>query len=322
MMDRRSLLHALSGLTIAPTIAAGQPAAARGAIGYLHPNTLAAATYTYMAPVWRAQGFVEGQSVHVRSAEGDLSRIPRLLDELVALGSGVLILVGPQTLRIAFKHALAVPIVAIDLESDPVKEGYAQSVGRPGGNITGLFMDFPDLAAKWLQLLKECAPAVDRIAIIWDPTSGRGQVDAITAAASQVGIGWSILQASTPAQGGNALRQLQPPPSTGVVTLGTPARAVSDEPITKALVDLRLPSIFHLKRYVVAGGLMSYGVKLESYFPRAVELAMKILAGARPGELPIERPERFDFVINLKTATALGLTVPPTLLVRADEVIE
>jgi putative ABC transport system substrate-binding protein len=224
--------------------------------------------------------------------------------------------------KFGHQHVRDVPIIAGDLESDPVKEGYAQSYARPGGNITGLFMDFPDLAAKWLQLVKECAPDINRVVILWDPVTGAGQVEALMAAAAQLQIAVTVAEVAHPLQSVKVLTSLAPMTRTGVIQLGTPAGSSPDRPLTQALIDLKLPSMFHLKRYVVAGGLMSYGPKLEIYFPRAVDIAAKVLAGTPPGDIPIEKPDRFDFVVNTRTAKTLGLTIPASILLRADEVIE
>ena len=322
MIARRAVMLGLPSILAGAPGLAAQSMTPRGQIGYLHPNTMTAATYIYMAPVWRSLGYVEGRSVHVRSAQGSLERIPQLLAELAALKCDVLILVGPQTLKIATQHKVKTPIVAVDLESDPVQEGYANSIARPGGGITGLFMDFPELANKWLQLLKECVPGIERVAIVWDPTAGRGQVDAVTLSAQSIGLASIVLPTATPEAAIEALARLQPGPPTGALMLGSPARTQSDEPVTQMLINRRLPSIFHLRRYVEAGGLMSYGPRLATYFPRAVELAVRILGGALAGDLPIERPHQFDLTINMKTAAALDLTIPPSLLLRADEVIE
>lgn len=322
MIDRRLALSGLSGLLLQPLSQGAQAATPRGRIGYLHPNTVTAATYVYMAPVWRSLGFDEGQSVHVRSAGGDLDLISRMLDDLVSSGCDVLILVGPQTLRVARARGITLPIVAIDLESDPVREGYARTIARPSGNITGLFMDFPELANKWLQLLTECVPGMARVAILWDPAAGRSQVDAVAASAERLGLAPLILPTSSPDAAVQAVRGLHVGPATGAMMLGTPARSQSDEPLTRALIDRRLPSVFHLKRYVQAGGLMSYGPRLSTYFPRAVEMAVKIISGANAGEVPIQRPHEFDLAINLRTAGALGLSIPQSVLFRADEVVE
>ena len=319
MIARRPLLlGSLAAAIASPARAQGRPRK----IGYLHPATLEAATAQYMRPVWQRLGYVEGETVLLRSAETDLGRIPALVDELIKWGAGVLILVGPHTVKFGHQQVRNVPIVAVDLESDPVREGYARSYARPGGNITGLFMDFPDLAAKWLQLVQECAPDIDRVVILWDPVTGPGQVEALKAAAGQLKVSVLVAEVRHPTESIAVLKGLPRHSRIGVIQLGTPAGSSPDRLLTQALIDLNLPSMFHLKRYVDAGGLMSYGPKLEVYFPRAVDMAQKILLGTAPGDIPIERPDRFDFVVNMRTAKAIGLTIPPSILLRADEVIE
>lgn len=321
MISRRSLVIGACGLAALGSAVRAQQPRPPGKIGYLHPASLSAATVLAMRPVWRELGYVEGETVHLRSAEGDLQRIPALIEELLGLGANVLILVGPHTLKHA-RNITSVPIVAIDLESDPVQAGYAESFSRPGRNITGLFMDLPGMAGKWVQLLKECAPAIDRVIILWDPVTGRSQVDAISGAARSLGLDVSVLEVRHPSEASALLLRTNPTRTTGVVQLGTPASGYPDEPLMDALKHLGLPSMFHLRRYAAAGGLMSYGPKLDAYFPQAVALVEKILIGTSPAELPIRTPDQFDFVVNLRTARALGLTVPPAILLQATEVIE
>jgi putative ABC transport system substrate-binding protein len=275
-----------------------------------------------MGPAWRKLGYVDGETILLRSAEGNLQRIPVLINELIELGVDVLILVGPHTIKFAHNVVTNLPIVAIDLESDPVQAGYVESFSRPGRNITGLFMDLPGMAGKWVQLLKECAPAIDRIITLWDPVTGRSQVDAISNAGRSLGLETALLEVRHPSEAAAALLKRNPSRTTGVVQLGTPAYSYSDAPLMDTLKQLRLPSMFHLRRYVAAGGLMSYGPKLDAYFPQAVELVEKILAGANPADIPIRKPDQFDFVVNTSTAKALGLVVPPIILLQATEIVE
>jgi putative tryptophan/tyrosine transport system substrate-binding protein len=234
----------------------------------------------------------------------------------------VLIAVGPAAVKVA-SAARAVPVVAIDLETDPVLSGLAASFGRPGGNVTGLFMDQPSLAGKWIDLLREAAPGVDRLAFLWDPTTTRDQLVSATEAARMRGVPAVTLEVRSPEDYQKAFADdLSRSPKTGVVHLGSPGTSVNAPGFAAAARKHRLPTIAFLKAYAQSGVLLSYGPEQESYWPRALVLADRILKGERAGDIPIEQPARFEFVINLKTAKEIGLTIQPSLIARADEVIE
>jgi putative ABC transport system substrate-binding protein len=323
MMYRRVMLAGLLGAGAAATDAVAQvPRTAR--IGYLHPTTIGPTHLTLglLRKAWQDLGYVEGVNVFLRSAEGDNARLPALVDELLRLDPGVLIVVGAAPLTAASRATRTVPIVAIDLETDPVQEGYAASVSRPGGNVTGLFLDQPSVASKWIQLLREAAPGIRRLALLWDRTTGRHQLEAALAAANEAGIEATVLEARPSDQYDEAFRELSGGLSTGLVQLTGPGTAPTFAAVARSAITHRLPSITFQKSNVKAGALMGYGPIHEAYFPHAAVLADRILRGAKVGELPIHRPTAFEFVINLGTAKALGLTIPPSLLVRADEAIE
>lgn len=175
-MKRRQLISGAVTLLSAAELRS-QVARPPGKIGYVHPRTIAHdhTTLTGLMAVLKPLGYVEGETVLLRSAEGDPTRLPNLVAELIAQKVGVLIVVGADALRVASHATKTVPIVAIDLETDPVQAGFAATLGRPGGNVTGLFLDQPSLAGKWIDLLREAAPAMQRVALLWDPSTGRGQ---------------------------------------------------------------------------------------------------------------------------------------------------
>jgi putative ABC transport system substrate-binding protein len=243
-----------------------------------------------------------------------------MIGELIDNRVGVLIVVGAETLRVAHRATQTLPIVAIDLETDPVRSGLAASIRRPGGNITGLFLDQPTLAEKWLELLLEIAPQVKRVILHWDPSSGTDQLDVAKAAATAKGIEAIVLEMGTYRNFDEAFVVGVMP--TGVIQLTSPGFSALAESFAAAAAKHRLPSIMFLKVYAQAGALMSYGPNQEDYFPRAIAVADKILRGEKASEMPIEHPTRLELVVNLKTAKALGITVPPSLLARANEVIE
>src|SRR5262245_35480605 len=301
-------------------------------IGYLHygidpalfpaSNSKSPTTLRSMRPVWQRLGYIEGESVFLRGTEGDPQRLPELVAELINLNVGVLIVVGPQALRAATQATKSMPIVAIDLETDPVRAGLAATFGRPGGNVTGLFLDQPLLAGKWLELLKVAAPTIDRIALVWDPTSGTDQLEAAKVAARAINMEALVIEVRTTAGYEEAFRKLDSERRTGVVQLGSPALTTPADRLGDAALKYRFPTISFYTPHAKAGALLGYGPKLEAYFPRAAILADRIINGAKVGELPIEQPDLFQLIINLGSAKALGLTIPPTMLSRADEVIE
>jgi putative ABC transport system substrate-binding protein len=321
-MKRRALI-ALIGLAAAsPLHSHAQTAGASRRIGFLHPTTAApdSPTLRLLRPVWQSLGYSEPESVLLRSAESDPSRLPTLARELVELGAGVLIAVGPAAVRAA--SGIAAPVVAIDLETDPIRAGLIASFSRPGGNVTGLFLDQPSLAGKWLELLKEAAPKVKRVALVWNPATPPDQLETAQQVAAARGIPTLTLEVRAPDGYDSQFQELAGGPESGVIQLGTPGFSVGAKQFAAAALRYRLPTITHQSFFAVDGALMSYGPARGGYFSRAVLLADKVLKGEKPGEIPIERPSQFEFVVNLKTARALGLALSPTLLAQADEVIE
>jgi len=326
-MRRRVCMRGLCGLG---TAAAMWPARtwpqtiARRKIGYLHPRTIAAShpTLAALRGAWQRLGYVEGESILLRAANDDPQRVPGLAQELVQQGAGVLIVVGAQTVR-QVSHALpGTPIVAIDLETDPVRAGFATSLARPGGHVTGLFLDMPSLAGKWIDLLREAAPGIERMALSWDHSTGADQLDVAKRVAQEKGFDAVVLELNLVRDFEAALKPLSGKPRTGIVQLSSPGFVVVAQAFAAAARRYSLPTIAFLKAYARVGVLMTYGPDQEQYFPRAVVLADRILKGDSAAELPIEGPDRFELAINLQTAKALGLTVPQTLRLRADELIE
>ena len=321
-MRWREALALLGGAIAVPLIARAQTPRAAHKIGFLHPTTVSPSSPTVreLRPIWESLGYVEPDVVLLRSAEGNLGRLPGLAAELIDLGAGVLIAVGPAALRVASQTT--VPVVAIDLETDPVRSGLVASFARPGGNVTGLFLDQPALAGKWLELLQEAAPMIERVALVWNPDTTPDQLEAAKSATRSRGLPALILEVRTPEGYEQHFQSLGDRLRTGVIQLGSPGLSVGAKRFAIAAERYGLPTITHMKFLAVDGALMSYGPRREGYFPRAVVLADRILKGAKPGDLPVEQPSEFELVFNLKTAKTLGLEPPPSLLARADEVIE
>jgi putative ABC transport system substrate-binding protein len=292
-------------------------------LGYLHPRTIAPThpTLVVLRAQWQKLGYVDGETVLLRSADDDLSRIPALLGEMAAQGVGAVIVVGGAAVRAASRATKTLPIVAIDLETDPVRARYAASFARPGGNVTGLFLDQPALAGKWVDLLREAAPDIERIALLWDRGTGVSQLEIAKAATRAKGFDASVLELGAIADIDAALRPLAGKPRAGIVAMSSPGFGLVAPAVGAAALKYRLPSIGFLKVYAEAGMLMSYGPIQELYFGRAVSMADRILRGARAGEMAIEGPDRFELALNQGTARAIGLKLPTALLLRADEVI-
>ncbi|HKU05373.1 MAG TPA: ABC transporter substrate-binding protein [Bradyrhizobium sp.] len=288
----------------------------------MHPITASRdhVTFSLLEREWQRLGYVDGETVFARSGEGDPERLPGLVQDLIDRGVGVLIVVGADAVRAAVKVTRTIPIVAIDMETDPVKAGLINSYARPGGNVTGLFLDMPVLAGKWIELMRDMVPALDRVAFAWQPSTGRSQLDVALGVAKSLNIETSVLEFDVSDDFSARLSTVAGSKRTGVILLTFPGFITVAEKFAAAAAKYHLPTISFLRGAAKGGILMSYGPRQEDYFPRAV--ADRILRGDKVAEVPVERPSKFEFVVNLRTARALDIAVPPALLVRADEAIE
>jgi putative tryptophan/tyrosine transport system substrate-binding protein len=270
----------------------------------------------------REAGYVDGESAQIetRIFEAALDRLPEFAGELVNLRCNVIFAASRYAYEAVLKATSTIPIVGIDLESDPVESGWAKSLGRPGGNLTGVFLDIPELGGKQIELLREAVPTILRLGVLWDATIGIVQFRATEAAARTVGVALHSLAIRDPADFKEVFESAARERIEGVVILSSPLILEQRAQIVEWAIAARLPTISIVSS--VSGALMSYGPSLPDMYKRAARYVDQLLKGAKPGDLPIERPTRFALVINLKTAKALGLEVPPTLLARADEVIE
>jgi len=283
-------------------------------------------------PVWdsflqglRDFGYIENQNIAIeyRSAEGKVDRLAQAARELVSIPVDVIVVTGSPATRAVRQATSTIPIVAIGV-GDPLRAGFAVSLARPSGNMTGLSSQSPDLIGKRLEILRECIPAVARVAFLWNPDndSNLAFLDDLIVAVPALGLELT----SAPIRNadefeGTFAAVLQRRPSAALVT-GDPLLRRHQNRIIDFVAKNRLPAMYQEKEWVAAGGLLSYGPSLPDLFRRGVSYVHRILEGAKPADLPIEQPTRFELVINLKTAKALGLTVPPNLLAAADEVIE
>ena len=258
--------------TVLPVTAYARP---KGKIGYLHPVTIDPShiTLSILKQAWERLGYEEGQTVLARSGDGHAKQSPGLVTELIDQGTGVLIVVGADAVRAAAQTTKAIPIVAIDMETDPVRTGLVTSYARPGGNVTGLFLDLPSLATKWLELMREAVPRLERIAVAWQPSTGRGHLDIALSAAQSVGIEADVLEIEPSDDFVATFSRLAGPRRTGIVQLTFPGVSTVAGRYAAAAERHGLPTITFLRAGAQAGILMSYGPSQEAYFPRAVEIA-------------------------------------------------
>ena len=325
-MDRRTFIGTLtSSLLAMPPTARAQQAGKVPVVGVLHPDIgPRAAILDNARQGLRDLGYVDGKNIafEVRFAGEKPETFPGLAADLVRRKVDVLLAIGPAALRAARDATSAIPIVAYDLESDPVEAGFARSLAQPGGNITGFFLDQPGLAGKWLELIRELVPGTRRIAVLVDTTTGPWQLASIKRAAEELGIELQIVEIRNSATLDKALGAGVKGGSLALVQLSSPLFNTRAKRIAEFTMEHRLPAISMFRRFAEAGGLMAYGPSQVEYSKRPAVYIDKILKGAKPADLPIEQPTKFNYVINLKTAKVLGLKIPQSVLVRADEVIE
>ena len=317
------------GLVLAPLAAEAQQAAKVPRIGWLAVNR---APNLHLSEAFRQGlrdlGYVEGRNVVIeyRDAEGKFERFPALAAELVALKVDVIVAASTPAALAARQATKTIPVIFVAL-GDPVTSGLVTSLARPGGNVTGVSFLSPELVGKRLELLTQAVPGVGRIAVLWQP----GDVPESTAkdlrteaevAARALGVRLQVVEARGPADFDRAFSAMTKAHVDALSVL--PSAMLFSE--RGRLVDLaakyRLPAVYPWREGADAGGLMSYGPNLPDLYRRAATYVDKILKGAKPADLPVEQPTKFELVINMKTAKALGLTIPQTLLQRADQVIQ
>jgi putative tryptophan/tyrosine transport system substrate-binding protein len=269
-------------------------------------------------------GYVEGKNVTFehRSAHDHPELFPQLATELASLKVDVIFARGTWALNGARGATSSIPIVGIDLEIDPVDAGLAASIARPGKNITGLFLDLSELSGKHLQILKEVVPGMSRVGILGEPTINAPQLRALEQVAQSIAVQVRALDMSKAADAGGAFEAAKDWGADALIVLSNPLNLAFRALIANLSEKAKLPTIHLYRAHVDAGGLISYGPDLPDMFRRCGAYVARILGGAQPSDLPIERPARFEMAVNNRTARALGITLPETILVRADEVIE
>lgn len=273
----------------------------------------------------RELGYVEGKNLAIeyRYAEGRLDRVNGLAAELVRLKVDVIVSAGPVPTRSAKKATATIPIV-MAFDNDPVENGFAASLARPGGNITGLSTHYPEISGKQLEILKEVIPKLSHVAALGNSTvPGNAQALKETElAAGALGVQLQYLDIQNLSEIETAFRAARKEPVDAVLVLSNQVTTSHPKQFVELAARSRLPAIYWSPQFVDDGGLMSYSVSLNDLFRRAATYIDKILKGAKPGELPVEQPTKFEFVINLNAAKQIGLTIPPNVLARADKVIK
>jgi putative ABC transport system substrate-binding protein len=270
-------------------------------------------------------GWTIGRNLRIdyRWAAGDPERIRRDADELVALAPDLILSSGTPTVAALQKATRSVPIVFAQVV-DPVGNGFVETLARPGGNITGFSVFEYGISGKWLELLKEIAPSVTRAAILRDLAlaSGSGQFGALQSVAPSLGVELSPVGVGDAGAMERAVVAFARSPNGGLIVTASTLAVIHRELITRLAAEHRLPAVYHSSYYITSGGLISYGPNSIDPFRRAAAYVDRILKGEKPADLPVQAPTKYDLVINLKTAKALGLEVPASVLARADEVIE
>ena len=271
----------------------------------------------------RERGYIEGQNIatEYQYAEGKLDRLPELAAELVRLKVDVIVTGGDNPVRAAMNATKTIPIVMSGRGIDPVEAGYVESLARPGGNVTGITYLSGELGGKRLELLKEAAPKIARVAVLYDPTTRLNVLEVkevLPGAARALGLTvrpWEVRDVDSFERAFAALNKQRP---DGLYVPGSRLMNANQKRIIGFALKSRLPSVYTSREYVDAGGLMSYGADQADSYRRVAYFVDRILKGAKPADLPVEQPTKFEFVINLKTAKQIGLTIPPELLARAN----
>jgi len=326
-MRRRDFIALFGGAAVAPLAARAQQPGKIVRIGFLGVSLDAsgtAASYQIFLDELRASGFSEGQNLNVEYRRIDDPRgISVVGAELVRSQVDVIIVQGPEAaLKAVVGGTRNIPIVLQAINFDPMERGYVASLARPGGNITGLFYRQPELAAKKVELLAAAFPERTRLGVLWDALVA-DEFRVAERAAKSLRLEVHALKLEHPPYDfATAFRTIAQSGAQMLLVLSSPLFSEYRPQLAELAIEHRLPAMFIFKSYVKAGGLMSYGVDQTAMYRRTADFVAKILKGAKPADLPIEQPTKFELVINLKTAKALDLTIPPSLLARADEIIE
>ncbi len=322
-MRRRKFISLIAAATTWPLAARGEQMPVIGRLSPVPPPG-APPMNAALGRGLAEEGYVEGKNLAIEKRFTNFR--PELMNgaagDLVRLEVKAIFADTPEAIAAAKNATSSIPIVGVDLESDPLAMGYIKSLARPGGNLTGMFLDLPELSGKQVGLLKEIVPRLSRIAIFGIPSLNAAQFAAATAAVRAVGVEAEVIEVHSPTDWGRALEAAKTKQVQAGILLSSPLVFIHSKQIGELALANRLPLISLFTEFPKAGGLIAYGPNLAAMFQKAGAYVGKILHGARPNDLPIQRPEKFDLVINLKAAGALGLSIPSVLLTTADDVIE
>ena len=329
-MNRREFIPLLGGAAVAwPLAARAQQGGRMRRVGVLQnlasDDPAEQARLMAFGQGLQELGWTIGQNVRIenRWSAGDPDRIRRNTEEMVALAPDVILASGNAGVAPLLQATRTVPVVFV-IVPDPVGAGFVDSLARPGGNATGFIAYEYGLSGKWLEVLKEIAPGVTRAAVIRDPAlaSGPGQFAAIQSIAPSLGVEVSPVNVRDAGEIERAITAFAHSPNGGLIVTGSALVGIHRHLIIALAARHKLPAVYVERTYVAAGGLISYGSDFLDQYRRAASYVDRILKGEKPADLPVQQPTKYELVINLKTAKALGLDIPPTLLARADEVIE
>jgi putative tryptophan/tyrosine transport system substrate-binding protein len=328
-MRRRDILALFGFLPIAwPLVAGAEQSERMRRLGILHgtgDDELSQARNTEFLNALRERGWIGSQNLKIetRWAAGDADRISKFATEFAALAPDVMFATGTPAVAALLRATRTVPIVFATVP-DPVGAGFVDSLAKPGVNATGFMVYDYSLAAKWLELLKRIAPATTRAAVLRDPaaTSGIGQWAAIQTVAPSLGIELTPVNMIDMGEIERSVAAFARAPNGGMIVTGSSRAVLHRKPIVALAAQYKLPAVYFARFFVEEGGLLSYGPDFTDGYRKAADYVDRILRGAKPGELPVQAPSKYELVINAKTAKALGFDVPPTLLATADGVIE
>jgi putative tryptophan/tyrosine transport system substrate-binding protein len=323
-MRRREFISLLGSAAAVWPVAAHAQQPAMPVIGMLWPGQTPPGSprMESFTQALRQLGFVEGQnvSIELRYARGGPQQLPELAAELVRIKVDVLVAFGDLTPKIAQQATETIPIVAIC--DDIVGAGIVASLSRPGTNTTGLTIMAPELSAKRLEVLQEMVPRMLRVAALWDPTTGASQVETTERAARSLNLSVQVVEVRARNDIIDGFRAAQSNHTDAVNVFNSPVLSSLYREIIDLSAEHRLPTMYQWKEHVEAGGLLSYGVNLTAMWRQAGTIVVKVLKGAKPADLPVEQPTKFELAVNARTAKALGIPIPPSVLVRADDVFE
>ena len=329
MKTRRTLLRALGISLLSAPLFAAETRSKVWRVGFLsaraRPTSISADYYGAFPRRLSELGYAEGKNLAIewRFAGGDYARLPAMAAELVQANVDVMLALGPPAVDAVRKATTTIPVVIV-VSIDPVDAGFVKSLARPGGNITGLSNLAGDISPKHLELLHTIAPKVARMAVLMNPgnSAHAAMLKSVETAAQSIGVRILPVKAQTPPEIESAFA-IMVRERAGAVMIGLDPLFIQQErQIATLAMQNRLPSIFANREFVQAGGLMSYGQNQGDIYRRAAEFVDRILKGTKPGDLPVEQPTRLELIVNGKTAKALGVTIPATILVRADQIIE